>query len=236
MIKKILLTTAAAAVFASSAACAAEGDFYVKAHAGGAKHAKISGLKSNAGAFLSVGAGYSVMDNVRVEGVFTHAFDPSFKGTTTVKDDGAAAVAAVAAVGGVAAVPAVDAIAPKDVKRTAKIKTKVNTFLVNAFVDVADVSVAKFFVGAGAGLARVEGTETWSLADGALKKDGITKGTTKAKAKHVFAAAAYVGASVEMAPGIHGEAMYSFRHHGKGKAPLKAISGHYGSAGVRFDI
>ncbi|MFK7974247.1 MAG: outer membrane protein [Rickettsiaceae bacterium] len=81
--KKLLLTTAAAAMLVTSSSYAAEGDFYLKANGGWTKldHIKRTGTKAksqNSG-FLGAGAGYHVMDNVRVDLTYDHFFNPNFK-------------------------------------------------------------------------------------------------------------------------------------------------------------
>lgn len=77
--KKILLTTVAAAVLASSSAYAMEDMFYVKANVGWSKLTKVHGLKSKNDVFFGVGAGYHVMDNVRVDLTFDHFANPDHK-------------------------------------------------------------------------------------------------------------------------------------------------------------
>lgn len=87
--KKILLATAAAAVLASSSAFAAADDtFYATVGANWSKMAKSNGLSSKNDVMMSVGAGYYVMDNARVDLTFNHFFNPkhskdkvSYKGT-----------------------------------------------------------------------------------------------------------------------------------------------------------
>ena len=86
--KKILLTTAAVAVLASSSAYAMEDMFYVKANAGWSKLNKVQGLKSKNDAFFGVGAGYHVMDNVRVDLTFDHFVKPEHKkGAVKIKGE-----------------------------------------------------------------------------------------------------------------------------------------------------
>ena len=81
--KKILLTSAAVAVLASSSAYAMQDTFYVKAQAGWSKMSelKIEGtkFKSNNDMSFGVGAGYHVMDNVRVDLTFDHFVNPTYK-------------------------------------------------------------------------------------------------------------------------------------------------------------
>ncbi|MGV2433031.1 MAG UNVERIFIED_CONTAM: outer membrane beta-barrel protein [Rickettsiaceae bacterium] len=83
--KKVLLTTAAIAALANPAFADMDGGadtFYLRADVVGSKFNKIGGAKSkfnNLG--LDVGAGYRVMDNMRVELVYNHLFEPTFKST-----------------------------------------------------------------------------------------------------------------------------------------------------------
>jgi len=84
--KKILLTTAAVAVLATSSAYAMEDTFYVKAQAGWSKLTKQKGLKSKNDVSFGLGAGYHVMDNVRVDLTFDHFVNPTHKGKDTDGD------------------------------------------------------------------------------------------------------------------------------------------------------
>jgi opacity protein-like surface antigen len=89
--KKILLTSAAVAVLASSSAYAMEDTFYVKAQTGWSKTAKVkvngAKLKSNNDMSFGVGAGYHVMDNVRVDLTFDHFVNPTHKVTYGVMNN-----------------------------------------------------------------------------------------------------------------------------------------------------
>jgi len=86
--KKILLTTAAVAVLATSSAYAMEDTFYVKAQAGWSKMTKQKGLKSKNDVSFGLGAGYHVMDNVRVDLTFDHFVNPTHKkGAIKVKGE-----------------------------------------------------------------------------------------------------------------------------------------------------
>tara|TARA_B110000503_G_C7137123_1_gene409296 strand:- start:208 stop:846 length:639 start_codon:yes stop_codon:yes gene_type:complete len=77
--KKILLTSAAVAVLASSSAYAMQDTFYVKAQAGWSKMSKALDAKANNDVSFGVGAGYHVMDNVRVDLTFDHFVNPTYK-------------------------------------------------------------------------------------------------------------------------------------------------------------
>ena len=84
--KKILLTAATVTILASSSAYAMEDMFYVKANAGMSKLNKLNGVKSKNDVYLGVGAGYYVMDNVRVDLTFDHFANPTHKtGTKKIK-------------------------------------------------------------------------------------------------------------------------------------------------------
>jgi len=200
--KKILLTAAAATVFATSSAYAMEDMFYVKANVGWAKLSKVEKAKSDNDVFFGVGAGYHVMDNVRVDLAFDHFVSPTHK------------------------------------KGTMKYKGDVNTLMVNGFVDLFDVDVAKIFVGAGVGAAQVKTKYTDSAK---------TFNNATSKQKMGLAFAGYLGTSYEFTPGVTGELTYSYRDMGKTKkvaatatnaGGLKSINyrSHNVSVGVRFDI
>ena len=207
--KKILLAAATVATLASSCAYAAEDTFYVKGQVGWDKLNKVKGLKSKNNVFLGLGVGYYVMDNVRADLTWDHYFDPKHKGTTSV--DG--------------------------VNRTdAKLKSKADTLMINGFVDLFDVSVAKVFAGAGIGMSMIKGKVTAPAQGAAL---AISESTKK---KNNFAYAVHLGAATEFAPGVNGELTYSFRDMGKfkknkdNKVSFSALKGHHVAAGVRFDL
>ena len=206
--KKILLAAATVATLASSCAYAAEDTFYVKGQVGWDKLNKIKGLKSKNNAFLGLGVGYYVMDNVRADLTWDHYFDPKHKGTASVN--------------GV------------NVSNT-KLKSKADTLMINGFVDLFDVSVAKVFAGAGIGMSMIKGKVT-APAQGTVP--AISESTKK---KNNFAYAVHLGAATEFAPGVNGELTYSYKDLGKFKTPkdypsLGSLKGHHVAAGVRFDL
>jgi opacity protein-like surface antigen len=227
--KKILLATAAAAVISTSSAYAAEGDFYVKANAGWSnllknKTKEIKEIKSlgtlktktSNTAFFGVGVGYNIMDNARVDLTFDHFFNAQQKGSInkTVNLEG------------------VDV----DVAGGFKVKNEINTLLLNGYVDIFDVSVAKIFVGAGVGASHVKSKFS---ASGELSVGGVThpyNESKKIKGKMNFAYALHVGAGVEVAPGVYGELAYSFRDLGKTKVLKDNLRTHNVAAGVRFNL
>ena len=86
--KKILLTTVAAAVLSSSSAYAIENMFYVKTNVGWSKLNKVHGLQSKNHVFFGVGAGYRLMDNVRVDLTLEHFANPDYKnGSKKIKGE-----------------------------------------------------------------------------------------------------------------------------------------------------
>jgi len=111
-----------------------------------------------------------------------------------------------------------------------KLKSKADTLMVNGFVDLFDVSVAKVFAGAGIGMSMISG----KLSD--------EDDTYKIKKKNNFAYAVHLGAATEFAPGVNGELTYSYRDMGKFKknkdnnVSFSALKGHHIAAGVRFDL
>lgn len=201
--KKILLTTAAVLTLATSSAYAAEDMFYVKGQVGWDKLDKIKGMKSNNNVFLGLGVGYYVMDNVRADLTLDHYVNPNHKGTATLDGNKLP--------GG-------------------KLKSQADTLMVNGFVDLFDVSVAKVFAGAGVGMSMIS-----------TKASATNVDSGKYKKKNNFAYALHLGASTEFAPGVSGELTYSYRDMGKFKTPkedpsLGSLKGHHVAAGVRFDI
>ena len=207
--KKILLAAATVATLASSCAYAVEDTFYVKGQVGWDKLNKIKGLKSKNNVFLGLGVGYYVMDNVRADLTWDHYFDPKHKGTTSVNGVNRA---------------------------NTKLKSKADTLMINGFVDLFDVSVAKVFAGAGIGMSMIKGKVT-APAQGATRT--LSESTKK---KNNFAYAVHLGAATEFAPGVNGELTYSFRDMGKfkknkdNKVSFSALKGHHVAAGVRFDL
>lgn len=119
---------------------------------------------------------------------------------------------------------------PKFTNGNRTISSNVNTLLLNSFVDLVDISIAKIFVGAGAGFGQAK-------AD--LKGDAIAANNGKARQQYSLAYALYLGSSVEFAPGITAELTYSYRSLGQTKefngSSLK-FKGQQLSAGVRFDL
>jgi opacity protein-like surface antigen len=109
-----------------------------------------------------------------------------------------------------------------------KLKSKADTLMVNGFVDLFDVSVAKVFAGAGVGMSMISG------------KVSDDDGSYKIKKKNNFAYGLHLGAATEFAPGVNGELTYSFRDMGKFKKvagySLGSLKGHHIAAGVRFDL
>jgi opacity protein-like surface antigen len=118
-------------------------------------------------------------------------------------------------------------VKPEHKKGLKKVKGTVNTLMLNGYVDLFDVSVAKMFAGAGFGLAQVEAKVSGDVVNG------------KAKRKNNLAYAFHLGAATEFAPGVNGELTYSYRDMGKTKK-LNTIDygykGHHLGLGVRFDI
>lgn len=111
-----------------------------------------------------------------------------------------------------------------------KLKSKADTLMVNGFVDLFDVSVAKVFAGAGVGMSMISG------------KISDEDDSYKMKKKNNFAYAVHLGAATEFAPGVNGELTYSFRDMGKFKKnkdstiSAPSLKGHHVAAGVRFDL
>ena len=119
---------------------------------------------------------------------------------------------------------------PKFKSKSKTISGDLNTLLLNAFVDLADISLAKIFAGAGIGVGQ---------AQAKISGDADPAENGKAKKKYGMAYALYLGTGVEFAPGITAEVTYSYRHMGETKkingSDVK-FEGQQLGAGVRFDL
>jgi opacity protein-like surface antigen len=119
---------------------------------------------------------------------------------------------------------------PKFAGDNQTISGNINTLLFNFFVDVADISIAKIFIGAGGGMGRTE-----------AKISGNQNSTNngKAKAKYSTAYAMYIGTGIKFAPGTTAELTYSYRYLGETKEFKNEnfkFKGQHLSAGIRFDL
>jgi len=110
------------------------------------------------------------------------------------------------------------------------IKGDVNTLLLNGFVDLVDISVAKIFAGVGVGFGQTQAT---------ISGDTVAANNGKARQQYSAAYALYLGTGVEFAPGITAELTYSYRALGETKELNNSdvkFKGQLFSAGIRFDL
>lgn len=221
--KKLLLVAAATAALSSTALAEGESNmFYVKADVGANMMNKVTDkatglkLKSKTNMFLDFGVGYYLMDNVRADLDLTFIVSPQLKKTGKDKFD--ASVKSV----------------------SVKKKGNIMALLVNGYVDVFDVSVAKIFVGGGVGMAQVKEKITYNgqFTDGSTENVKISS-----KKKNNFAYQLSLGASMELAPCVNGQLTYSWKDFGKTKPKAAyeesgktSYKGHHVGFGVRFDI
>lgn len=217
--KKILLTAAATTVLASSSAFAyMDGDYYGTLYGGMNKLNQVKDegdkLKSENTGHIGVGVGYYVNEMFRTDLTFDHLFDPKFKGSGTDEDG---------------------------YKFNSKLSGEVNALMLNAYADLFDAGVAKFYVGAGAGAARLNAKLSVSYPDLNINE------SVKLKEQTSFAYALHLGASTEFAPGVNGFLQYSYKDYGKTSKKTKGADvenlssalkfrGHHGSVGVRVDF
>lgn len=216
--KKLLLTAAASTVLASSAAMAMENEFYGTVYGGFNKLNKSKSLKSETAGNLGFGVGYYVDEMFRVDLTFDHLLDPEFKSTRR------------------------DA-ANNNVRVNRKADGEVNALMLNAYADLFDAGMVKFYAGLGAGVSRNELKlkETYPGVAGSSAKN------YKAKKKNGLAYALHLGASTEFAPGVNGFVQYSWKDYGDTKTLVNTADkndkfgkakfrGHHGSLGVRVDF
>jgi opacity protein-like surface antigen len=213
MKKLLLAAVASSAILSSTAFAVEENTFYLKLNAGANKMNRIKEgkvkLKSKMTPVLEFGPGYYIMDNFRTDFTFYSVFNPEQK--LTLKEN----------------------------NQTANVKSKANimALMINGYVDLFDVSVAKIFAGAGVGVARVKEKLSRSVKDANDKN--IATDSISGKNKTNFSYQLTIGGSTEIAPGVNAELAYKWMDYGKSK--LKDVKGHkfkghHVLAGVRFDL
>jgi opacity protein-like surface antigen len=209
--KKLLLVAAATAALSTSAMADSENMFYLRGDLGAGMFQKAKDkstglkMKSKTSMSLDLGVGYYVMDNMRGDLVFVHHFNPEMK-----KGGNATTV-------------------------SAKHKANIETLMLKGYVDVAEVSVAKIFVGAGVGFAQISEKITWG-----------DNTSLKAKKKNNMAYSLALGSGFDLADGVKGDVAYNFSDFGKTKSAKEvgddtecaktSYRSHSVKFGVRFDI
>ncbi|WP_341751605.1 outer membrane protein [Candidatus Tisiphia endosymbiont of Piscicola geometra] len=227
MKKLFLIAATSTALLTSATSFADVGQFYLKAEGGATKlnNTKMEfenkkeslKFKSKTNAILGLGAGYYAMDNVRAELTLDFLVNPEFTNSRskTATDAGH--------------------------KTTAK--GQVMSLLLSGYVDLYDAGFAKFFAGAGIGMAQVKEKLTAEYTE---NKKVTTISATRKPANN-FAYQLTVGASANVADGVNVELAYSWRDYGKTNSKNKdkkdtdkisttAYRGHNLMAGLRFDI
>lgn len=126
------------------------------------------------------------------------------------------------------------------------LKLDVNSLLLNVYTDLVDASMAKVFVGAGIGMARVSGKQIVLTKDQPSAQPPVlaSTATNKLKSHKSFSYALYAGVSAEVDHGVYAELTYAFKDLGKhtktkdtGERVLtKRLKGHHVTIGMRFDI
>ena len=123
---------------------------------------------------------------------------------------------------------------------SSKVTVDAHAVMVRGFVDVADLGMAKVFVGAGLGWSQVKAKDTESVTAANPSPEltalnaafpipalnphalvAVANGnslTSKAKNKNNFAYSVHLGSAFEVAEGVNLDVAYSFRDYGKSKA------------------
>lgn len=230
MQKLFLIAATSTALLASATSFADVGQFYIKAEGGASKlnNTKVESddksesfkFKSKTNAILGLGAGYYAMDNVRAELTLDFLVNPEFNNSNTSTKGDRQKVSKITA------------------------KGQVVSLLLSGYVDLYDADFAKFFAGAGVGMAQIKEKLTMESTkdNNNLREDSITR-----KPANNFAYQLTVGASANVADGVNVELAYSWRDYGEtnsksqdqketGKISKTAYRGHNLMAGLRFDI
>ncbi|MFU7502028.1 MAG: outer membrane protein [Candidatus Tisiphia sp.] len=111
-----------------------------------------------------------------------------------------------------------------------KIKPQIATLMLNGYVDIVDISICEFFVGAGAGVSQLKNQIT--------KNNGVSASSGK---KNNLVYQLTLGVATKLAPGVKVEAAYSWKDFGNTKEIKNHIKslvykGHNVSLGVRLDV
>ncbi|WP_341753679.1 adhesin [Candidatus Tisiphia endosymbiont of Dioctria rufipes] len=239
MKKLFLIAATSTALLTSATSFADVGQFYIKAEGGASKlnNTKMkfedvdtkkensAKFKAKTNAILGLGAGYYAMDNVRAELTLDFLVNPEFTNTTTE-----------------------NFVSKRQEVSKTTAKGQVVSLLLSGYVDLYDAGFAKFFAGAGVGMAQIKEkltTDSTTTFEGKVvdtDRDSATR-----KPANNFAYQLTVGASANVADGVNVELAYSWRDYGEtnsknkdkketGKISKSAYRGHNLMAGLRFDI
>ena len=134
--KKLLLTAAAITIISSAPAFADQQNWFIKANVGGGHINEFKDretslkLKSSNHLFFGLGAGYYLMDNIRVDLTIDHHVYPELRKT-----------------GAVAGI--VDNV-------TARHRADINSLLASGLVDVFELATTKLYTGVGVGIVQIK--------------------------------------------------------------------------------
>ncbi len=194
--KKLLLLAASTAVLSTSAM--AEG-IYIRTDFGVNKLQDIIynsspkvEAKTKVHLSLDLGVGYNITDSVRAELTFGHHFNPKTRNFS----DGQ--------------------------KRGGEITSKIETLMVKAYADIAEIGVAKIFFGAGLGVVKASN----KMTSGQMHK--------KSKVKYNITTSVALGTAFKVAEGVNTDVQYNFSDYGNIKESF--LRGHSVKVGLRFDI
>ena len=225
-----------------SSTFASESGFYLKANVGAFKLSSLKSkqditrgipainMKSNSDVHVGVGIGYNLQQNVRLDLVYDHYVNPTYKVSIN------------------SAEPIIKDNLPqrriRHIIGNKKINTNIDTLLFNGYVDLFDINSIKFFVGAGFGISSISAKsvvyskETLTEGNTILRQDNeMHTSTAKLESKIYAAYAAYLGASYAFSKNVVGDFTYSFRKLGSiTRSNEGLIMGHHLTAGIRFNI
>lgn len=199
----LLLTITSISLLFSASSWAIENQFYLKAEVGASRMNDVKlndkELKQNIAAIVGGGAGYYVLDNVRVDLILNFFANQqsnySFAGTDS------------------------------------KIKPQITTLVLSGYVDIIDISICEFFIGAGAGVSQLKNEVTNNKLGTAAannKKNNLVYHLT-------------FGVAAKLAPIVKVEVAYSWKDFGSTKEIKNYVKslpykGHNVTFGIRFDV
>ncbi|WP_341755897.1 hypothetical protein [Candidatus Tisiphia endosymbiont of Ptychoptera albimana] len=243
----LLIAVATSVILTSTISIADENQFYVKAEVGATILSEGSEANSNIRkkhypikAISGFGVGYYVMNNVRVD--LTLDFVPKLESSkidknilNIVRND--------------------NKTLPKISQTRAEVahKAKVESLLLNSYIDLYGAGIAKFFIGAGVGMAQIKETITATVKHSDTVTNPMVAVSASSKKANNFAYQLTIGTSINVLDHVNFDVVYSWRDYGKvsskqykyndtekkystAEMTKNSYRTHNVIAGIRFDI
>lgn len=217
-----LIVTISIALSTSALAGNKKNPFYIKLDVGGSWLQDFSlgevynreiKLKSKFAAMAIIGVGYYILDNFRTDLTFEKVFSPKFETNFIVEKE-------------------------NKVQITNTAET-LSALMLNAYFDLFDVSIARFFIGGGAGISQQKHSVKVNVT---IKDDFVLNRIKNTELKNGFAYQLTAGISAPLNEVITAEFAYSWRDYGKRSktqstgSSVPNLSAHNALMGFRFSF